>query len=142
MDVAEAPAQTLLSSPEAIPNRLFKSQLVAMLPVKRRDAAAADEQYAALNRRQRTIMRFVMLAIDRILGILSQTMGSIGQAAAHFVGALAFRRKAGYRPELAWTCYDNADMLLAYNSEETGPRPWLHNIPAGDTEGVAITRGY
>ncbi len=32
--------------------------------------------------------------------------------AAHFEDALAFCRKAGYRPELAWSCCDYADCLL------------------------------
>ncbi len=46
---------------------------------------------------------------------LNQTMGD--QAAAHFEDALAFCRNAGYRPELAWTCCDYADMLRDRNSE-------------------------
>ncbi len=33
------------------------------------------------------------------------------QATAHFEDALAFCRKAGYRPELAWTCCDYSDTL-------------------------------
>ncbi|MEE8159771.1 MAG: tetratricopeptide repeat protein, partial [Dehalococcoidia bacterium] len=48
---------------------------------------------------------------NRLLGLLSQTMGNLDQAAAHFEDALAFCRKAGYRPELAWACCDYADML-------------------------------
>ena len=36
----------------------------------------------------------------------------LGTAVTHFEGALTFCRKAGYRPELAWTCCDYADMLL------------------------------
>ena len=51
---------------------------------------------------------------------LSQTMGKMGQAAAHFEDALAFCRKAGYRPELAWTSCDYADTLLQRN--EPGDR--------------------
>ncbi len=39
-------------------------------------------------------------------------MGYLDQAAGHFEDALAFCRKAGYRPELGWTCCDYADMLL------------------------------
>ena len=50
-------------------------------------------------------------SVDRLLGLLSQTMGDLSQAATHFEDALAFCRKAGYRPELAWTCCDYADML-------------------------------
>ncbi len=39
-------------------------------------------------------------------------LGQLDKAATHFEDALAFYRKAGYRPELAWTCCDYADMLL------------------------------
>ena len=46
------------------------------------------------------------------MGLLSQTMGNSGQAHIHFEDALVFCRNAGYRPELAWTCYDYADFLL------------------------------
>ena len=52
------------------------------------------------------------IAADRVLGLLAQTMGDLGQAAGHFEDALAFCRKAVYRPELAWTCCDYADTLL------------------------------
>ena len=51
------------------------------------------------------------LAIDRVFGLLPQTMENLDQAAAHFEDALSFCRRAGYRPELAWTCCDYADML-------------------------------
>ena len=54
---------------------------------------------------------------DRILGLLSQAMGNLDQATAHFEEALAFCRKSGYRPELAWNCCDYADTLLQRNSE-------------------------
>ena len=33
------------------------------------------------------------------------------QAAAHFEDALAFCRKAGYRPEMVWNCCDYAETL-------------------------------
>ena len=38
-------------------------------------------------------------------------MGNLDQAAAHFEDGLAFCHRAGYRPELAWTCCDYADAL-------------------------------
>ncbi len=53
-----------------------------------------------------------MSTIDRRLGLLSHTMGNLSQATAHFEDSLSFCRKAGYRPELAWTCCDYADTLL------------------------------
>ena len=60
------------------------------------------------------------LVFDRLLGLLSQTMGSSDLAAEHFEDALAFCRTGGYRPELAWTCCDYADLLLA-DSQSVGP---------------------
>ncbi len=51
-------------------------------------------------------------SVDRLLGLLSQTMGSLEQATGHFEDALAYCRQAGYKPELAWTCCDYADTLL------------------------------
>ena len=60
------------------------------------------------------------MGVDRLLGLLAHTMGSLHQATAHFEDSLAFCRKAGYRPELAWTCCDYADMLLQRN--EPGDR--------------------
>ncbi len=59
-------------------------------------------------------------SVDRLLGLLSETMGNPDQAPTHFEDALAFCRKAGYRPELAWTCCDYADTLLQRN--EPGDR--------------------
>ncbi len=51
------------------------------------------------------------------MGLLSQTVGYPDQAVSHFEDALAFCRKAGYRPELAWTCCDYADTLRQRNDE-------------------------
>ena len=62
-------------------------------------------------------MIWTVSSVDRLLGLLSQTMGNLDQAAAHFEDALAFCRKAGYRPELAWTCCDYADMLRESDAE-------------------------
>ncbi len=73
-------------------------------------------------------------------------MGDLGQAAVHFEDALTFCRKAGYRPELAWSCCDYADMLKERDaegdrakamtlldeslaiSEELGMRPLLERV--------------
>jgi DNA-binding CsgD family transcriptional regulator len=48
---------------------------------------------------------------DRLLGLLANACGHFEVAAAHFEAALVFCRQAGYRPELAWTCYDYAGTL-------------------------------
>jgi hypothetical protein len=39
-------------------------------------------------------------------------MGKFEDSLTHFEDALEFCRKAGYRPELAWSLHDYADMLL------------------------------
>ncbi len=73
--------------------------------------SAAEEIYAYLQEQQGTMMETIS-SVDRLLGLLAHTMGKLDQAAAHFEDALAFCRKAGYRPELAWSCCDYADTLL------------------------------
>ena len=55
--------------------------------------------------------------LDRLLGLLSQTMGNRDQAMAHFEDALVSCHKAGYRPELAWSCCDYADALRERGGE-------------------------
>jgi len=61
-------------------------------------------------------MLWTVSSVDRLLGLLSQTMGNMDQAATHFEAALAFCRKAVCRPELAWACCDYADTLLQRNN--------------------------
>ncbi|MEK7817177.1 MAG: hypothetical protein AAB281_02875, partial [Actinomycetota bacterium] len=81
---------------------------LALLAVQGGDGAAAGEQYTALERAQGNMLAPHVIAVDRLLGLLAQTMGNMDKAAEHFEDALAFCRKAGYRPELAWTCCDYA----------------------------------
>ena len=85
-----------------------------MLAVLRGDVNTAGVQYEALEARRGIVLPHG-IAIDRLLGLLAQTVGNLDQAIAHFEEALAFCRKAGYRPELAWTCCDYADTLLQRN---------------------------
>ncbi len=84
--------------------------------------------------------------------LVSATLGHLDQATVHFEKSLPFCRKAGYNPELAWTCCDYADTLLQRSgdgdrakamalldeslaiSSELGMRPLMERaIPAGDT---------
>ena len=48
---------------------------------------------------------------------MGQAMGRMDQAATHFEDAISFCRKLGYRPELAWSCCDYADMLRERDAE-------------------------
>ena len=83
---------------------------LALLAVQHEDATAAAEQYQALQSIPGIML--LLVSTDRVLGLLSTTMGALDQAAGHFEDGLAFTRRAGYRPELAWTCCDYADALL------------------------------
>jgi tetratricopeptide (TPR) repeat protein len=83
---------------------------LALLAVRKGDRSAATEHYDYLVAQRGTMIETTS-SVDRLLGLLSQTMGDLSQAATHFEDALAFCRKAGYRPELAWACCDYADML-------------------------------
>ncbi len=91
------------------------------MAVQRGDALSAQEQYNALEP-GRGIEVTVILGIQPkgLLGLLAQTMGNLDLAVTHFEDSLAFCRKAGYRPALAWTCCDHADTLLQRN--EPGDR--------------------
>ncbi len=86
------------------------------MAVQTGDQSAAAEHYDYLLG-QRGTMCATVSSVDRLLGLLSQTMRKPGQAATHFEDALAFCSKAGYRPELAWTCCDYADLLLELNND-------------------------
>ena len=89
------------------------------MAVQRADAAKAAEHFAALEPQRGTMLSGLDLVIsaDHLLGLLSETMGDQDRAVGHFEDALKFCRKAGYRPDLAWTCCDYADMLLGRNGE-------------------------
>ena len=120
----------LLQTAEMIATNVTTSRLAAPLVAKtasgclglianqRGDISSAAEQYGNLKSAVGTLLGpRGLISTDRLLGLLSQTMGNLNQAAVHFEDALAFCRKAGYRPELAWTCCDYAGMLLERDAE-------------------------
>jgi len=87
----------------------------ALIAVQRGDATVAEEQYTALAPVP-DIMVFYT-GTDQVLGLLSVTLGRLDQAVAHFEDSLEFCGKAGYRPNLTWTCYDYADALRERGAE-------------------------
>ncbi|PKB72109.1 MAG: hypothetical protein BZY87_01875 [SAR202 cluster bacterium Io17-Chloro-G6] len=56
---------------------------------------------------------------DRVLGLLASAVGRLDDAASHFEDCLTFCRLGGFRPALAWTCHDYAEVLLRHLA---GPR--------------------
>jgi len=113
-------AQAVLSSPNITPLIAIHSRPgLGIIAELQGDAEAAREQYAALEPWRGTFANRTT-ATGRLSGLLSETKGDRNQAVAHFEYSLNFCRRAGARPELAWTCCDYADTLLQRN--EPGDR--------------------
>ena len=102
----------VISSPYATPavTGIARAGL-ALLETLEGNISEVRKHYEELKVWQGATVHFVAMSGDRLLGILAQAMGETGQVVAHFEDALVFCRKAGYRPELAWTCCDYADLL-------------------------------
>ncbi|MCH9017966.1 MAG: hypothetical protein IIB89_09440, partial [Chloroflexi bacterium] len=103
-------ADILLSSPFAIPIFISLTNVgLAFDALARGDKENCQRAYEALISARG---RYLSIAsADRLLGQLAHEAGEISQAVEHFEDSLAFCRTGGYRPELAWTCCDYADML-------------------------------
>ena len=114
LTVAEARAKQVLSADVGLFSTTMARVGLALIAVERRDVAAAEEQYAALVSVPGIMVFYV--GTDRVLGLLSVTLGRLDQGINHFEDALAFCRRAGYWPDLAWTCRDYADSLLQRDS--------------------------
>ena len=111
LDFAEESAAKILSSPFLAPLiELCANIALALIAVERGDASAARDPYAVL-KRLRDRVPSLLVSTDRVLGLLAHTMAELDGAIGHFEEALAFCRKAGHRPQLAWTCCDYADAL-------------------------------
>jgi class 3 adenylate cyclase len=110
-DLAQRAAQTVVSSSFATPAYCAWARIgTALIAVIQGDGLGCEKLYLGLQPARGMLLSSI--AVDRVLGLLAQTMGDLERAAEHFEDALAFCRKAGYRPELGWTCHDYADVLL------------------------------
>ncbi|MCH7624696.1 MAG: tetratricopeptide repeat protein [Chloroflexi bacterium] len=111
LEVAESAARDVISASPSHINAFRAHVGLALTAIQRSDLESASKEYAILESQKGTQAESV-ICYDRLLGLLAQTLGNLGDAQAHFEEALAFCRKAGYRPELAWSLCDYADMLL------------------------------
>ncbi|HIM79506.1 MAG TPA: hypothetical protein EYM54_05340, partial [Dehalococcoidia bacterium] len=105
-DEAESIALSILDSPSGFPSAQHAARIgLALIAVQRGDAMAAGKLYGAIEPLMATMSPQGPfgpgLSADRILGLVSQTMGNLNQACEHFEDVLDFCRKAGYQPELA-----------------------------------------
>lgn len=113
LDAARASGEAVRNSPSATTFfAIMATSGLAMVSVLHDDEPAARQHYAELSSYRGTMSPWCLTAVDRVLGLLSQTMGDLEQALEHFGDSMAFCKKAGYRPELAWTFHDHAGVLL------------------------------
>ena len=115
LTTVEARAQHNLSLAAGLFSTTMARVGLALIAVQRDDAASAQEQYNALAPVPGIMVFYI--GTDQVLGLLSITLGRLDQAVAHFEDSREFCRKAGFRPNLAWTCYDYAGAL----SQRNGP---------------------
>ncbi|MCI0787558.1 MAG: tetratricopeptide repeat protein, partial [Chloroflexi bacterium] len=118
LDIVQDEAQ-ILSDSSTMGLGVFREQCgLALVAAQQGDGSQSGELYTALAPQRGTLVaRAGALSVDRLLGLLSQTMGNLEGAVAHFEDALAFCRNAGFRPELAWICCDYADALRERDRE-------------------------
>jgi tetratricopeptide (TPR) repeat protein len=113
LDVARAAAERVLLVPRLAPVLALNATCgLALIAVQRGDADAAERLYDNLASQSGAASFFIPLTIDRLLGLLAVTSGRVEEAVGHFEDGLEFCKRAGYRPEYAWTASDYADMLL------------------------------
>jgi hypothetical protein len=113
LSAGEAAANMVISVEPRITYMDRDAQIgLALLAKLRQDIELAKRQYTLLESFEGMMMPFVMVAIDRIKGILAKTIGNLDHAVQHFGEGIAFCRKANYLPELAWKCCDCADALV------------------------------
>lgn len=110
LTIAQSRAESVMSAGYGLYTTTMGRATLALVAVGKGDIAAADALYTELA----SVPGFMVFYVntDRILGLLAVTLERLDQAESHFEDALAFNRKAGYRPDLAWTCHDYADALL------------------------------
>ena len=110
-DIAEKAAETVVSSPKAIPHFSLTAQTgLALMAVMQGDRPACERWYALFLSVEHYL--FYPLVRGRLLGLLAQGASDLDKAVEHFEDALVFCRTLGVRPELAWTCHDWAEALL------------------------------
>ncbi len=117
LDDVETTCKAFLSRPNVTPRAVECATVgLALIAIKNGEASESAEHYSRLKSKEGTLEFNTILSFDRLLGLLARSIGDLSLAAGHFEDALAFCRKAGYRPELAWTCCDNANLLSERNS--------------------------
>ena len=114
--IAQRAVEGILSDPSLGPmTTLIVRTSQALIAVCRQDSEAAANVYEFFKIGPRGMPVTGIMCFERLLGLLARTIGDLDGASVHFDDALTFSRKAGYPPELAWSCSDYAETLLQRN---------------------------
>ncbi len=76
------------------------------------DRETAGRVYEELSGYAETASIGTFVPFDRLLGLLASMLDRHADAVQHFESAMELCRRAEFRPQLAWTCSDYAEMLL------------------------------
>jgi tetratricopeptide (TPR) repeat protein len=110
IEIAESVAQKVLDSSGSEMGKVLARMSQSLIAVHRQDKPLAQIQYDHFNAHRGLCIEAI--SIDRLLGLLARTLGNFEVSNTHFIEAVTFCRKAGYRPELAWSLHDYAEMLV------------------------------
>ena len=121
LDVAEEIARSLPKDLSGLlPSYRRNNEIgLGLLAVQKNDPARAEAIYAALTQTAKDwpLDDNLVLSVERLLGLLADTLDKAEAAAGHFESAASFCQNAGYRTELAWCLSDYADLLLKRGEE-------------------------
>jgi DNA-binding CsgD family transcriptional regulator len=115
--VGELMAKAILASPTHQPKTSLHAKLALLLiALNRGDTDMMTELGPENDDMEATWMTpWGNVSTDRLFGLRARALGFSTVAESFFNTAKDFCAGAGYRPELAWTCYDLAALLLERN---------------------------
>lgn len=112
-DRAAKAVGSLLDRSHAVTNAVVSGRTArGLLAVLAADRDACEAELEFLEPFERIMPFQWSLATSRLLGLLAHAAGHRPRAVEHFERALTFCRASGFGPELAWSCYDYARVLL------------------------------
>lgn len=113
---ARRAARSVLARASVIPIAVASTRIGRALTAEAiRDLRRCEEELEFLDSFSGLIL-VPMLLTDRLLGLLAHAVGRGHEARSHLENALEHCTSAGYRPELAWTCYGYANVLFESES--------------------------
>ena len=117
VDLARERGEALLVASRRVPwTDAWANAALGLSAVITGDAVLAGRAYGQLQGLT-TCAAELPLMIDHLLGLFAATAGRPDAAVQHYETALAFARRAGYRPPYGWAAADYAALLLERNAD-------------------------